>query len=239
MDTRLRRSLCRSTPCLTLGLRACRVVAIVLPGIAVGGCSSWWTSTFAGEGAEVRIESLGATPVALDGILPFGAYVASDADHSMYVSEIPLDELLRGGVQNGQFLHAQLLWIPLPGRTPVDATAMNVTLRYIVVSEGKVGVYGGGGFAWPSGTPGEGDLTLSIEGSSLSLLAKSEGFTDLLTPARLTGTVSATLNPAETRRFRRGVSQVVTDGLGVSRWVDGEERELNPDQVMALALPAN
>lgn len=204
----------------------------------VAGCGSWWTSTFGGEGAEVRVEGQGASPVALDGVLPYGAYAAAEADHTLYVSDLPLDELLGGGVRNGQFLHAQLLWLPLPGRTPVDESAMNLTLRYVVVSEGEVGVYGGGGFAWPFGTPGEGDLTLSIEGSSLSLLAKSAGFTDLLSPARLTGTVTAKFDADETRRFRRGVSQVVTDALGASRWVDAHDRPLSPaevDQVIALA----
>lgn len=202
------------------------------------GCGTWWTSTFGGDGAELRLEGLGSTPVTLDGVLPFGAYTSAEADQSMYFSDVALEDLLRGGVQNGQFLHAQLLWIPLPGRTPVDETAMNVTLRYVVVSDGKVGVYGGGGFAWPAGTPGEGDLTLSIEGSSLSLLAKSEGFTDLLTPARLTGVVTASFDANETRRFRRGISQLVTDGLSTSRWVDGQDRPLRGDQVVALALPA-
>lgn len=205
---------------------------------ALGGCSSWWTSTFGGDGAEVRVEGRGASPVALDGVLPYGAYVSGDADQSMYLSDVPLEDLLKGGVRNGQFLHAQVLWIPLPGRTPVDDTAMNVTLRYIVVSDGQIGVYGGGCFAWLDGTPGEDDLSLSIDGGSLSLIAKSQGFTDLLTPAQLSGTISAHLDAEATRRFRRGISQVVTDGLGASHWVDRRNEPLTADQVVAMALSA-
>ncbi len=206
--------------------------------VTLGGCAGWWQSTFAAEGGEVRLEGLGTSPLALDGVLPFGAYAASEADHAFYCSDVPIEDLLKGGVQNGQFLHVQLLWLPLPGRTPVDETATNLTIRYVVVSEGKVGVYGGGGFAWPRGEPGKDDLTLVIEGSSLSLLAKSEGFTDLLTPAKLTGTVYAKLDAEVTRRYRRGLNQLVTDGLGATRWVDGRQRPLTVDQVIAMALPA-
>jgi hypothetical protein len=226
-----------------LGRVSCAIGSRVLfPAIlasltSLSGCSLW-TSTFGADETTVRIEGLGATPVALDGVLPHAAYVASDSDSSIYASDVPIEEILKGGVRDGQFLHAQLLWIPLPGRTPVDETAMNVTLRYVVVSQGRVGVYGGGGFAWPSGKPGEDDLTLSIEGGSLSLLARSDGFTDLLTPAQLSGTLTAKLDPELTRKFRRGVSQVVTDGLGISRWVDARQQALTGDQVIALALPA-
>jgi hypothetical protein len=193
-----------------------------------GGCSSWWKSTFPADGGEVRIEGLGTDRFALDGLLPHGAYAANEADHSFYLSDVPLEDLLAGRVRNGQFMHCRLLWIPLPGRTPVDATACNLTIRYVVVSEGEVGVYGGGGFAWPKGDLGKEDATLLIEGSSLALLARSDGFTDLLTPAQLTGTIAARLDEDATRRFRRGVSQLVTDGLGATRWVNNASDALSP-----------
>lgn len=211
---------------------------VALGAMLAGGCSSWWKSTFPADGGEVRIEGLGTDRFALDGLLPHGAYAANEADHSFYLSDVPLEDLLAGRVRNGQFMHCRLLWIPLPGRTPVDATACNLTIRYVVVSEGEVGVYGGGGFAWPKGDIGKEDATLLIEGSSLALLARSEGFTDLLTPAQLTGTIAARLDEDATRRFRRGVSQLVTDGLGATRWVNNASDALSPDQVVALALPA-
>jgi hypothetical protein len=222
-----------ASPALSLG-RALRLGAIVVGVASLSGCAGWWQSTFASEGGEVRLEGLGTTPLTLDGVLPFGAYAAAVADHTFYVSDVPLETLLKGGVRNGQFLHVQLMWLPYPGRTPVDETATNLIIRYVVVSEGQVGVYGGGGFAWPRGEAGKEDVSLVIEGSSLALLAKSDGFTDLLTPARLTGTIYAKLDDDATRRFRRGVSQLVTDGLGATRWVDGQRQPLSADQVVAL-----
>lgn len=228
----------RRNASLALSLGRAAGLGTLAVGIAsLGGCTGWWQSTFASEGGEVRLEGLGTTPLTLDGVLPFGAYATAVADHTFYVSDVPLETLLKGGVRNGQFLHVQLMWLPYPGRTPVDETATNLIIRYVVVSEGQVGVYGGGGFAWPRGEAGKEDVSLVIEGSSLALLAKSEGFTDLLTPARLTGTIYAKLDEDATRRFRRGVSQLVTDGLGATRWVDSQRQPLSADQVVALVVP--
>ncbi|MDZ4754000.1 MAG: hypothetical protein SGJ11_05835 [Phycisphaerae bacterium] len=226
----------RSSVRRLLGHPAISVSALTL---VMTGCAGWFQHALAPDGGEVAIEGLGDQRARLDGVLPFGAYSVSPADATMYVGDRPLAELLAGKVRNGQFLHAQLLWLPLPGLTPVDPTATNVTLRYIVVSDGEVGIYGGAGFAWPRGTPGEEALSLVIQGSSVALLASTEGFVDLLTPAQLTGTVSVALDAAATRQFRRGLNQLVTDALGATRWVDQNNATLSPDQVVALTLPAS
>ncbi|MDZ4830782.1 MAG: hypothetical protein SGJ09_11370 [Phycisphaerae bacterium] len=202
------------------------------------GCAGWVEYVTAPDGGALHIEGLGERPAAIDSLLPFGTYATTESDQSMIVSDVPLEALLKGGVREGQFLHAQLLWEPKPGATPVDPSATNVTLRYVVVSNGKLGLYGGAGFAWPRGTPGEDPLTLVVQGSSLSLLASTEGFIDPLTPAQLTGTISTPPNEEETRRYRRGLSQLVTDAFGASRWVDRRNQDLSPDEVIALLFPS-
>jgi hypothetical protein len=211
--------------------------SILLAGLP--GCAGWISHTLAREGASVRLESLGEKPAGLDASLPYGAYASMPSDESLFASDVPLEEILKGGVHKAQFIHAQLLWVPKPGNTPVDETATNLTLRYVVISEGQVGLYGGAGFAWPRGEAGRENLSLVIEGSSLSLLARTEGFVDRLTPARLVGTMHIAPNNDEARAYRRGMSQVVTDGLGASRWVDGHSAPLQPDQVLALLLGPN
>lgn len=211
---------------------------LVTPLLAISGCAGWFDYAFAPDGAAVRIEGLGEQPAAIDAELPHGSYATTDTDQSMYLSDVPLETLLTGEVRNGQFLHAQLLWFPKPGETPVDPEATNVTLRFVVVSEGEMGIYGGAGFAWPRGTPGETSLTLVVTGSSLSLLAKTDRFVDLLTPAELVGTISAPPNDETTRRFRRGLSQLVTNTFNASKWVGRDRHDLTPDEVVALLLPA-
>ncbi len=213
-------------------------LGLTVASTCLSGCGNYFTYVFAPDGASVQIQGLGPKPAALTAELPHGSYMVTPSEYSLYASDLPLETILAGGVQNGQFLHAQLLWIPKPGMTPIDETATNVVLRYVIVSDGKVGVYGGAGFAWPRGDLGVSDMSLVVEGSSLALLAANEGFVDPLTPANLTGTFVAPFNEEKTQRFRRGISQIVTDAFEVSRWVDGSKRPISPDQVLALFAPA-
>lgn len=211
-----------------------RLLTLALSPIAFGGCAGWVDHLFAPDGAQLHIEALGPAPATLEGTLPYGSYANLPAEQSFFLSDVPLEAILEGGVQEGQFLHCQLIWLPKPGMTPVDPTSTNVVLRYVVVSEGQVGVYGGGGFAWPRGKPGSAPMSLVVRGSSLALVACTEGFVDPLTPARLTGTIFVDLNETTTRQYRRGVSQIVTDAMGESRWVDGTGLPMSVDQVLAL-----
>ena len=88
----------------------------------------------------------------------------------------------------------------------------------------------GGGFGWPKGTPGKTGFGLNIAGSNLALLDSTDGFRDLLTPARLLGSIGAPLDETVAIRMRDTVSQIVTNRLGRSQWVDlglGEGRILS------------
>jgi hypothetical protein len=64
-------------------------------------------------------------------------------------------------------------------------------------------------------------MSLEIEGATLTLLDKTPGFHDLLSPVGLDATLHAPLAPEEANRWRRGVSQFATNALGKSMWVDG------------------
>ncbi len=164
--------------------------------------------------------SLDAKPVSLELSYIESSYIVQASETSMLFSDVSLQELLEGPPQTGSILHAQILWGPKPGYTPVDATATNVTIRWIVFSGGEVGVYGGAGFCWPRGTLGKGDYSISIEASTLSLIASTAGFVDLASPASITGTFSATFEPERAIRLRQAVSQLVTDAIGRPYWVD-------------------
>jgi len=90
----------------------------------------------------------------------------------------------------------------------------------VVVSEGEVGVYVGGGFAWLKGGKDKDEaIGLDIIGSSISLVDKTPGFVDLLSPASLIGEVGALRNADNARATRRAASQFVTNRLGHVRWV--------------------
>lgn len=199
--------------------KRCAASAIALCGIAVlGGCRF--------TDRPMTLASLDAKPVMMPLEFRESVYIVGTSETSMLFSDVPLETLVKNPPATGSVLHAQVLWAPKPGYTPVDPTATNVTLRWIVFSNGEVGVYGGAGFCWPRGTLGKGPLAVDIEASTLSLIASTSGFVDLASPAQVTGTFRADFVPERAIRLRQLVSQRVTDALGRPYWVDarGESR---------------
>jgi hypothetical protein len=196
----------------------------LVPLAALAGCSA------GGSSGSLLAESLGSSPV----VLPRDYVTAFYAEHeatetSFFLADVPIDELLSGEVTRGNVVHLDLLWVPQAGATPMDSSATNVSIRFVVFADGEVGVYGGAGFALPDGKAGATTMGLELRDASLTLLDSTDGFVDLLSPARLTGSVTARLNEQRTRQMRYAVSQLVTNALGHSRFVLGE-----PDQDLLL-----
>ena len=183
---------------------------------ALAACYSvqWpWTTT------ELTTSGLTDHPVKVSTAPTEAWYTIEPAQVSFYASDIPAEQLASGGPLSGQVVNIQLLWDPKPGMTPMEPTTTNVSIRLVVFAEGEVGLYGGGGFAWPRGKPEDGSMGLLLTGSNLSLVARTKGFVDLLSPAEMLGTVTATLDDARSRAVRRAASQAVTDALGQVKWV--------------------
>ena len=172
-----------------------------------------------------RVDTVGAgdTAARLASEFPGGTFAIEPAQTTVVFSDIPYEDLARGTARNGRFLHIEVLWRPRPGRTPIEASSTNLTIRFVVVSEGEVGVYAGGGFGWiDGGTDTDDELGIEITGSSLSLIDKTPGFVDLLSPAEMTGTLGARKNADNARATRRAASQFVTNRLGRVQWVSRE-----------------
>ena len=187
----------------------------VVCGLLLGGCHGSGRG-----GGDLTVRSLGDDPVQLDSSFD-RAFYAHDrlAESSFLLSDVSPDDLSSGDVEFAQVLHVGLLWQPEPGKTPMDQSATNVSLRYVVVARGEVGIYGGGGFALFSGTLGKDAISMTIRDSSLRLIDSTDGFHDALGAARITGSFHAVLDPDRARQVRFGISQLVTDALGRSRMV--------------------
>lgn len=112
------------------------------------------------------------------------AYRAQDTSTAeFYLSDIPLREL--SGADSfadlsGTIIHLHLFIRPKPGKTPIEPTASSATIQAVVLARGEVGVYGGGGFMLPSGTPGDDAIGGSIRSGSIKLLAATPDFADRL-----------------------------------------------------------
>lgn len=171
-------------------------------------------------GGSVETVGSGDTAVRLVSEFANGTYSIESAQTTVVFSDIPYEELARGTATDGRFLHIEILWRPRPGRTPIEASSTNLSIRFVVVSHGEVGVYVGGGFAWiTGGKPADTELELDITGASISLVDKTTGFVDLLSPATLVGELGAQKNAENARATRRAASQFVTNKLGHVRWV--------------------
>ena len=187
--------------------------ACCLVVLALAGCSIE-------PGGLVEAVGSGDTAVRLPSEFTSGTFSVEPAATTVVFSDIPYEDLANGTAKDGRFLHIEVLWRPRAGRTPIETSSTNLSIRFVVVSNGEVGVYVGGGFAWvKGGRDGDGALGLEIIGSSISLIDKTPGFVDLLSPASLVGELGALRNADNARATRRAASQFVTNRLGRVRWV--------------------
>lgn len=143
-----------------------------------------------------------------------------DSDTSFYVSDRSVDELISGEFDVGQVVRIDVLWQPHPGKTPLDRSATNVSIRYVVFADGEVGIYEGGGFAITKKSLLSDKVSVAVLDASLRLGESTSGFNDLLGPTQLTGKFTATLDAATARRLHFTLSQRVTDALGETTLVD-------------------
>ena len=165
------------------------------------------TSCSAGSGFSTHASSLEVHSMGLDRVVlraDCTTIVCTEGfanEGDIWMTDIPLDQLTSGEYSNGQIIHLQLLWTPVAGKTPLVSTSTNLAIKYFIISEGKVGIYSGGGFAWLSGTPEKGML-LNIEGATVAIETPTvAGFADRLTPATVVGKVRSVPNQTIARQI--------------------------------------
>jgi hypothetical protein len=197
------------------------VATSILALASLGGCS--------GTEAVGRAEmvALGSAPLLFEREFIVGSYATKESEDSFWFSDVPLSRLIahseESPLKDAVFLHAQMIWIPKPGLTPLDPSATNLVLRVLIVSDGEVGLYGGAGFARVEGEPGDERIEIEAEGGTLTLLERTKGFNDLMSPAGFSGTFAARFAPEDAARWRRALSQFATNAFGKSMWVSDQD----------------
>jgi hypothetical protein len=164
----------------------------------LAGCTG-----YRAPGGPVVVRSADGT-ARLDTTLPTGVYAPIDEQSAdIYLTDLPLARLADPNDRlrdvTGMVVHIHMFLVPRAGKTPVDATASNAAVRVFVLAEGAVGVFGGGGFLMPSGTPGDETLSGSIGEASLRLLRRTPDFADRLGPSILAGGIGAKLDEEASR----------------------------------------
>lgn len=191
------------------------VCVMIMLGLHAGGCG-----LLRGSGSgQVSLASIGTTPARLDGNFSTAIYAHRDLNAATIIlSDLPREQLIRGEFEAGQVVCIQMFWQPKAGRTPVDATATNCTIRdVIIVDDGVLGVYAGAGFMVTQGELGDDTVSGVIRSSTLTLDKDqvSAGFQDRLGGiARLEGRFSANLDPDAVDAIALNLNGQVSAALG-------------------------
>lgn len=139
-------------------------------------------------------------PVELDARLPTRVYRWADKNTAdVFLTDLDPEILTRPddlAQATGQIVHIKLFLRPRPGRTPIQETACSATMRYVVLADGRAGLYTGGGFLFPLNAPGGKTFRAILPESVLELAAKTDGFDDRIGRGSLAMRFRATLNDA-------------------------------------------
>lgn len=174
--------------------------------VALAGCRSLGISP---GGGSPRLESVDAGTY-LDFRPTLAAYSSTDENSAeLYFTDLaPGDLLAQADLKNtwGQFIHIRHYLQPKAGETPIDSEANSIIIRHIVIADGQIGLYGGGGFMFDSGKPGDSSFGGSIPRASMKLLAHTPGFVDRIGLSHFGGSLSAKQDLNESERLRKGLN---------------------------------
>ena len=192
-----------------------RLAALVLAALLSGGCGIQNIVRNSQAGGSLAIRSQAEVDTVLKGGFKTGLYSYDDKNNLTIV-------LLDGSIDNPtQAVTIRLFWAPRAGRTPIDASATNATVHYIVFTGDtkQAGVYSGAGFMFPDTEIGGSRIQAGVWDANLVLSDRSERFNDLLGQAKLEGSFSARRNDAETLHLVRQLNILVRERLGYPRLV--------------------
>ena len=172
--------------------RGAIIAAAIMLAAAMPGCSSWKRS-----GAELEAKSE-ATGRVLKPTFRTAVYRYIDPSTAdIFLSDLPLDRLMDPNDEladvSGNIVHFYMFIVPQAGKTPIDATACNITVRHAVYSEGAMGIYAGAGFA-DIEAPGKSRILGDLLGATLRLAEAGPGFNDPLGPSRMVGSFKADMD---------------------------------------------
>lgn len=187
-----------------LGRRLTGIVAAIatttLFGVVVAGCGG-----VRGGSSGYRLTSI-QSQATLAPSLKHGWFHAADENSAdLYLTDLSPETLTSQqalATASGNIVHVRMLLRPRAGRTPIEPTALSAAVVHVVLADGQIGVYQGGGFMQPSGSTAERTFGGSIRGGSMHLGAATPGFVDRLGAAQLTAGFRAERNPDRLREIR-------------------------------------
>jgi len=163
------------------------IIALPLAPLLLTACSTIGL-TGGSSGSSTTTDSEGLT---FDAKYPTRAYQFADKNTAdVYLTDLSDDELSAFFTESrdwsqisGTIAQIHLFLNPKPGRTPIEPTAASASVRWIVITNGEIGIYDGAGFMLPGRRVAKGYISGSIRNAPLRLTRKTPGFSDpLITP---------------------------------------------------------
>lgn len=165
-------------------------------------------------GGSTRLESIDSRGKVEPALRTVVYAPEGDSGAQIYLTDLPREYLARGtdlsGV-SGHLVHINMFILPKPGRTPIDAQASNAAIRWILIADGEVGIYSGGGFVLPAGKPGGNTFRARVRRATLKLESSSDFFNDALGPTRMFASFRAPKDEAYTRLVAARFEELVAD----------------------------
>jgi hypothetical protein len=170
-------------------------------------------------GGELAVKSQAESGASLEGGFGYGLYRLGNQNSVTVL-------LFDGPPETAtQAMSIRMFWRPRAGRTPIDPTATNATIHYVIFTgkQGeRVGIYSGAGFVYPDGALGGDTLRGGVWQATLSLSDHSEGFDDLLGEAILKGRFRAKRDDVALDLALRKLNVRVREALGYPRLVNSK-----------------
>jgi hypothetical protein len=178
------------------------------------GCGSLNpTAIMHSGGGALSVESLSNEAVSMRGGFETGLYSFDGKEHiTVLLYDGPIDNPT-------QAVTIRMLWRPQAGRTPIDPTATNATVHYIILGGEAVGVYAGAGFLYPGSELGGDSLSAELWDASIRLSDSNASFNDLLGNAMVQGGFRARRDDVAVEQAIRHLNMVIHSRLGYPRMV--------------------
>lgn len=170
--------------------------------LALGGCSGGSPLTIESERAVIR-------PSVRTAVYRFTDQNTADVFLSDFAPEVIVDRLEGAPGAPGTVLHVHVFLAPKAGKTPIDFTASNSAITYVVFAGESMGVYGGGGFVLPSSRLGDAELAARMRRATLRLVEHGAGFADLLGNAEVSGDIAARRDDELAGRISDGLTRLL------------------------------
>lgn len=156
-------------------------VAVLLV-VGTGGCTPL--------GRPLTIEPVGKKGLAVQpGFKDVLYRVDRDGDLYFTSQSIGVDRVT--GKQVKQILLVRVFWVPKGGKTSLDPSSLNATMRYLVIGPDSMGQYEGAGFVRLEDKVGKAKMRIRIMDADLRLTEKTENFADTLERSRVRGGLTA------------------------------------------------